>query len=151
MYPKTHILFGLIFCVILFVFFPNISLLGLLCLFLSAVLIDVDHYIYFIFKKKNLSLNKSYIWFKELKEYGLKHKREIYLYKWPNYTFHNVEFLLVVLVLYFIWPFFGFLFIGLLLHFFLDFLDDLSTGLPITMKLSLVYLLIRNKNKKTFN
>ena len=56
MLPKYHIIFGFLFSLILFIFFPFIGLGGFLIIFASSVLIDVDHYAYYLFKNKILSI-----------------------------------------------------------------------------------------------
>lgn len=153
MYPKYHFLIGILFCGLLLLFFPNINTGGILLILVSTVLVDIDHYIYFVYKKKSLSLKRAYFWFKQIKLIWLRksNKKEMYSYKWPVLFLHNIEFLLLTLILFFFYPSFGFLFIGLLLHFFLDFLDNLYYRFPLTTKFSLIYILIRNQNKKEFS
>lgn len=150
MYPKYHAIIGFLFCVLLFLIFPAINLLGLLLIFLSTLLIDVDHYIYFVFKKKSFNLKKAYTWFKEIKTSWLtkQDKKEIYSYKWPVMFLHNLEFILLLIILCSFNYYFKFILIGVLLHLFLDYLELIYFKFPLTLKLSLIYLLIRNKNKK---
>lgn len=149
MYPKYHFLIGLLFSILLFLLFPNISLLGLLLILTSTVLIDVDHYIYFVYKKKSFNLKRAYVWFKEVKLIFLKKsEKEVYSYKWPVMFFHNIESLALILLLFSFEPVFGFILIGALLHLFLDFLENLYLGFPLTIKSSLIFLLIRNRKKR---
>lgn len=153
MYPRYHILIGFLFCLILILLFPDISSLGVSLLFLSSILIDVDHYIYFVFKKKSFSLTAAYLWFKKLrvKWLGTKNKKEIFSYRWPMWFLHNVEvlFLLAIISLYF--PFIWFIFFGFLFHLFLDMGEEIYMGLPLYLKFSLIYLLLRNRNKRDLN
>ena len=54
MYPKHHILLGFIFSVFVFILFPKIGILGVSIIFLSSFLIDVDHYIGYAIRKRDL-------------------------------------------------------------------------------------------------
>ena len=63
MLPKKHIILGLIFSLTLIFLFPAIGWKGFGVIFLSSVFIDIDHYLYFIFKKKDINLMNSYNWF----------------------------------------------------------------------------------------
>ena len=60
MLPKQHLFYGAIFALALFLIFPEIGLIGGLLIFFSTVLIDFDHYIYYVIKKKDLSLKNAY-------------------------------------------------------------------------------------------
>ena len=62
MYPTQHLLLGIIFSLVLLFLFPQIGFLGASIIILSTVLIDVDHYVYYVYKKKDLSLKNSYNW-----------------------------------------------------------------------------------------
>jgi putative transposase len=66
MLPKYHVLFGFIFSSLIFLIFPSAGWLGFFIIFLSSFLIDVDHYIYYVWKKKDLSLKNSIVWFKSV-------------------------------------------------------------------------------------
>ena len=113
MKPHFHILFSALVSAGLFFLGKGPWFITLF--FLSSVLIDIDHYFYYIFKKKNLNLIKAYKFFKKPKE-GI-------------YLFHTLEFLLIFAVLTllftFIWNFsFSFIFwpvfFGLLFHDLID-------------------------------
>ncbi|MDP2673070.1 MAG: hypothetical protein Q8O84_04625, partial [Nanoarchaeota archaeon] len=60
MLPKYHVLFGFLFSLILFLIFPFIGLSGFLIIFISSVLIDIDHYLFYVFKNRIFSINKAY-------------------------------------------------------------------------------------------
>ena len=64
MLPKYHILFGIPFVLICWYLFPQIGILGALIIYFSSFLIDVDHYIYYAFAEKDLSLKNAYNWHK---------------------------------------------------------------------------------------
>lgn len=88
-------------------------------IFLSSFLVDVDHYFYYIFKKKDLSFKNC------LNFFGYMDKK----YNVPSYKgrvfytlciFHVVEFLILIAILAFFSKIFLFIFIGFALHLFVD-------------------------------
>jgi len=124
MLPSRHIFFGSIIAILLLV----ISKVGLIeaSIFLaSTVLIDVDHYLYYAFVKKNWSLPKAYRWFIVDREKWLKLSREernkhkgIFLF------LHGLEvFAIVFLLGLFVHPYFIFVFIGFVFHLSLDIIE----------------------------
>jgi len=118
MLPKWHILLGVVFSLILYFFF-NISLFNSSIVFLVSVLIDTDHYLWWVFKKKNFSLTKSYLWMKNLPKI---HKPKLDI-------FHTIEFLIFIGVLSLIYNLFLFVLLGLLFHSTVDVIDLMSKGL----------------------
>lgn len=117
MLPKYHVLFSFLFSVGLFLLFPSITLLGVIIIFMAAVLIDVDHYLYYVFKKKNLSLSKAYQFFVD--QIGVA-KRQKGHYHSPLCIFHTVEALILMIILASYSKIFLYILIGSLLHFVLD-------------------------------
>lgn len=111
MLPKWHILFGAIFSIIMYYFF-SLTYFETSLIFLASIFIDVDHYVWYVNKKKDFSLKKAYILLKEFK----KPKTIMML-------FHTFEFLLIVFLLCFLWRGFLFILIGMLFHSFLDIID----------------------------
>ena len=85
MLPRIHIILGLFFSIIILYIFPQIGVFGAAIILLSSFLIDVDHYIFYVILKKDLSLKKAYNWhilkgikMRELsKKERNKHKNEI--------------------------------------------------------------------------
>ena len=63
MYPKYHFFLGLLFSLLSWFLFPQINLVGFIIILLSSILIDVDHYLFFILVKKDFNLKKAHIWF----------------------------------------------------------------------------------------
>jgi len=120
MLPRWHIFWGLIFTGIIWLSSPSIEYYYLIILFLSTVLLDIDHYINAAYKEKNLSLRKAFsyysrlnkrIKFQELK--GIRKKEDFH-------PLHTVEFHLVIAILaYFFTPFI-FVFLGIVFHSLLD-------------------------------
>lgn len=112
MLPKWHILLGAVFSLVLFLAF-NVSPFNSLLVFLASVLIDLDHYMWYVQRKKDLSLRRAYIWAK-------KHMNP------PKpffHIFHTIEFLILILVLSYFFNFFLFIFIGMIFHSILDLME----------------------------
>lgn len=121
MYPSQHIIIGILFSSICLILFPSISLFGISLIFLSSVLIDVDHYIYYVYKKKDFSLKNSHKWFlksvNKVHSLPLDKRKDVY----TAFCFlHGLDIFTIVLLLAFFSKYFFFIFIGFLLHLFLD-------------------------------
>src|SRR3989344_6122570 len=152
MLPKYHILLGFLFSLILFIFFPFIGLLGFLIIFFSSFLIDVDHYLYYVFKNKIFSIKKAYNYFfkqrKKLIAKSLKERRT----KIANplmHLFHGIEVLLILFLLgFFINKIFLFIFIGFNFHLFLDIVEQIYYGFRIS-KISLIFDFVKKINEKS--
>jgi len=122
MLPKYHILLGFFFALFLFFIFPKIEVVGFLIIFLSSFLIDIDHYLYYVFKKRDLSLKNAYSWFiQKRKKYlvlSRKKRNEVYF---EIYFFHGIEPLLILFVLgFYVSEYFFYILIGFAFHLFLD-------------------------------
>ena len=139
MFPKDHFLLGLIFSISLFFIFPKINLVAASIVFLSTLLIDVDHYLYFIFSRDNLSLKKAYRWFKE-RHFKVK-TGEISIL-----IFHGLEFLILLAILSFLNKIFLWVLIGSLFHLLLDFLEATYHKKPFNAKISQIYNLFNKKD-----
>ncbi|MBS3098803.1 hypothetical protein J4462_01175 [Candidatus Pacearchaeota archaeon] len=128
MYPRSHILFGAIFTLIIWYISPEISPLYLALIFLSSFLIDFDHYLSSVIKTKEYSLKKSFIYHnKKLEEEkreiarGIRKKSDFHL-------FHTIEFHVLVGLLGLFWSGFFYIFIGMIFHSLLDVIGLLSRG-----------------------
>jgi len=152
MYPKTHLIFGLIFAGLIWLFFPPIGFLGFFLILVSSVLIDVDHYLFYVWKVKDWSLIRAYRWSIKVDKILLTLKREeIQEYKSFIFIFHGIEFWLILLFLIPLSNTFVFILLGIAIHMVLDFIDLFQRNVPLTLKLSQVYNLIKNKNKLDLN
>ncbi len=138
MYPFRHFFFGAIFSFLLFLFFPQIGFIEFFIIFLSSIFIDVDHYLYYVFRKKNISLKKSYKWFVKLdkKSLSLSKKERNNFYSGLCFL-HGVEILLLLIFLSFFSIYFLYVFIGFLFHLFLDYIEQVNCHNRID-KLSLI-------------
>jgi len=118
MRPKVHFILGILFTFLLYLLFPQISLIGLLIILFSSVLIDVDHYFYYFIRTKNLNLIKCYKWHEvhlsKILSASMSERKKIYT---GFYFFHGIEWLIILFLLSkFVFPNFIFIFIGFLLH-----------------------------------
>lgn len=125
MYPLQHLFFGTLLGIFLLILFPQIWLINFVIVILSSVLIDVDHYLWYVYKKKDWSLTNAYNWFikiiKKSFSFPRKQRNEFYV----GFCFlHGIEFLFVLSILgIFISRFFLFVFIGIAFHLLLDITD----------------------------
>ena len=141
MLPKSHILFGAIFSLILYLVFPNLSILNISLIFLSSVLIDFDHYVLGAMRNKTLNLKKIYFWYKSL---GKKHKPIMNI-------FHSIEFIVLTGILAFYFNFFFFILIGIIFHSILDLIEMIYNHRIRCREFSLIrFLILRKKYPNKF-
>jgi len=147
MLPSKHIFFGAIISFLIWLFFPQISWIGFLLIFLSSVLIDFDHYLYYVIKKKDFSLRNAYYLFLQqsnlLKKLSHEEKRS---HSYGIILFHGVECWILLFLLTFVNKLFIFVLIGVFIHMILDFIDLYRYDMPFYVKLSQVW--VHQKNKK---
>ncbi len=141
MLPQSHFILGVFFVVFLYFFFsPTISIFGLGVILLSSVLIDFDHYVYYILKKKNLNLLEMYKWYikysRKICSLDKKERKKVYL---GIYFLHGVESLTLLFFLgTYISQFFIFIFIGFFFHLVMDFIAEIIFEQRID-KISFIY------------
>ena len=140
MHPSKHFIFGLIFAGFLYFIFPKINFIGFLIIIFSTFLIDVDHYLYYVYKKKDLSLKNAYKWF-------VANKKKFLSLPWKQRNkfqtgfcfLHGIEVLFILLILWiFISKYFLFVFTGFAFHLLLDSIHQ-TTYWDRISKVSLVY------------
>jgi hypothetical protein len=151
MLPKYHIILGVLFITVLYFIFPQISLFYLAIVLLSSVLIDSDHYLYYILEKKDFSLIKALKWYEEKrKKSQLLSKKERAKQYSGFYLFHGIELVIILALLgRFIFPLLTYVAAGFLFHFAIDIPYEFYTKRTI-QKSSLIYmsyLLIKNRKK----
>lgn len=125
MNPPGHVFFGLLFSAFLFFLFPEVGIVNLSLLFLSSTLMDVDHYFFYIYRKKSFDIYKAY-------KYALEHKRQIREFgieadeEFPKYfyIFHGFEIILIAFILSFFFKPAYFIFIGFSFHLLLDLVEQ---------------------------
>jgi len=152
MYPKTHLIFGPLFAGLIWLFFPSISFFGFFLIVASSVLIDVDHYLYYVWLRKDWNLRRAYNWSIEIDNITLKlpveKSRE---YKNFIFIFHGIEFWLILIILIPLNKIFIFILLGIAIHMALDFFEIYKRKSPPSTKLSIIYNFIKNKNRKSVN
>ncbi len=146
MLPRFHFFAGLIFSIILFLIFPSVTLLGAVIIFLSSFLIDFDHYVAYVFIKKDLSLKRAYKWFvKKRKKFLKLSRKERNQRKHIVCFLHGIEPLILVFFLgYFVHSLFYYVFIGFAFHILSDAFYDLQHW-DRFHKLSIIYDFIKLK------
>ena len=130
MLPHAHFVFGLLFAGLIFLIMPSIGLIGLLLIILASVMIDFDHYIYYVVKKRDLSLIKAYGWFRAKSHrfdiLPLSEKLKVYR---AFCCFHGLEVPILFFILTFlVSEYFGFIFIGATFHLLLDYYEQWHLG-----------------------
>ena len=148
MLPKYHIFIGAIISLIFYYAF-DIPIFYSMVFFFSSFLIDIDHYLFYAYKTKNLSLKKSYEWYKKRKEkwkaLTLKQKNSS---KIMHFFFHGFEFLFIFLVLSFFSQIFFYALLGFLIHLTLDYIEIIYENDPLFIKFSQIYIFFSNTKKK---
>ena len=152
MFPKTHIIIGLIVSLLALFIFPAIGFLGASIIFLSSFLIDVDHYLYYVYKQKDHNLARAYRWFVKNGEAFYKLKpEEQKKYKRTIFLFHGIEFWVILLLLLMLFnEIFLFILIGIVIHMILDFIDIYNKKQPYYIKISQIYTHRKNKTLREF-
>jgi prepilin signal peptidase PulO-like enzyme (type II secretory pathway) len=149
MNPIKHLILGIVLATILFIIFPEISLVPAVIIVASTVLIDIDHYLYYVYKKDDKSLIRAYKWYtrsiKKTRKLPRKQKKEI---SFGFHFLHGIETILLLYVLYFYFsPIFLYILIGVFFHWGLDLIDEII-GFGKLEKISIIYGLIRHKKLK---
>ena len=125
MNPSWHIFFGFLFSVFLFFLFPEVGITNLSLLFLSSVLIDVDHYLFYIYERRGFNLIRAYDYFiihkKKWEKFG---KCVNYNFPPSFFIFHGLEVLLLLFVLSFFFKPLYFVFVGFSFHLLLDLFEQ---------------------------
>lgn len=151
MFPSLHIILGFTVGVFLFFLYPSAGFVGGAIFFLSSFLIDVDHYFYFVFTQKNLSLKKAYGWFltKRKNYLSLPYKQK----KTSHYCFclfHGFEPIILFFILgHFLHFYFYFVAFGMLFHLFLDLIDEVLIFKSPSNKYSVIYAFFKIRKMRT--
>jgi len=121
MYSDDHVIYGTGFAFSIWLIFPQIGTLGFVVTLLSTFLIDVDHYFYYIFYKRDLNPINACVWFdKKVKDYLATPVSERPAKEQGVFIFHSLEFLSVIFILGFFVPYVHFVLIGFVFHVILD-------------------------------
>lgn len=136
MFPKYHIMINFFISLpLLFIVSP----LYVSIFFFSSFLNDFDHYLYYIFGKKNFSFKKAYRWFK-IRDIKLRKlsKEERKKHNLGIMIFHGIEPIIFLSILsMFFFPIF-FVTLGFFVHLIEDLIEDIPLGVA-KRKFSLLY------------
>ncbi len=148
MLVKWHILFGFTISYILIQFF-NFSIFAGLIIFLSSVLIDTDHYIYYVITMKDWNPINAVKWYLEaIPKWHSKSKKQRNQFKRGIFIFHGIEAWIILFLLSYIHPIFMWILIGIVIHMVADIPDAIYRKEPLCNKILSCYVIKRNKNKK---
>jgi hypothetical protein len=151
MLPKAHIIAGVLFVTALYFIFPQIGLFNLAIILLSSILIDGDHYIYYIVLKKKFNPIEAIHWHKKEMENTSSLPMEERKKRYTGFYFlHGIEWLVILFLLgIFINPIFAFVFIGFSFHWIIDIPHEFYFKRTIH-KSSLIYMgyLLKKFKKK---
>ena len=146
MLVSKHIILGILFSLIILAIFPTIGVFNASLIFLASVLIDFDHYLLYFMRTKKLNLKKAYFyWLKEHTRFYKSNKAKNVNRAQPQFIFHGIEFVLILIILAFFFNFFFFILLGVLFHLFLDYLDLYLKNQSLHHKTSQIHLFIKNK------
>lgn len=151
MKPIKHLLLGILFTLILYFIFPQIGLIEFVLVLLSTVLIDFDHFTYYLYKKKDWNLKKAFNWYlKDSKRYLSLSRKQRDKYYTGFCFLHGIEILIALFLLgSFVSFYFYYILIGFSFHLFLDLIDQIILNKRID-KLSIIYDIIKFKKLKLF-
>jgi len=126
MLPQYHFVYGLIVSLVMYFGF-DVGILGCLVFLIATVGIDVDHYLYYVYRKRDWSLRRAVGWFMGKRDVMMKMSRKRRSGFYGGFYFlHGLEILLAVfLVGYFVWDLFYFVALGFLFHLILDWIDQI--------------------------
>ncbi|MDP1695670.1 MAG: hypothetical protein Q8L29_02015 [archaeon] len=135
----------MIFSVILWLIWPQISLLEAVIIFLSSFLIDFDHYVSAVYNTGKLGLRSSFEHYEERRKIYLIKKAKGIFMKDHLQIFHTIEFNLLILglVLIFVWKPLIYAFIGMLFHSVLDIGWMIKTNKIHCREFSFIYWIIK--------
>jgi len=144
MLPIFHIILGLILVVIFYFF--GLNFLYAILFFLACFCFDIDHYIYYIFKKRSFNLRKAYKYFRfDLNKNLKKGQKKIEFL----FIFHTIEFICLLFLLSFVSPIFLWIFLGWIFHMLIDWTYGLISkdNKKYKRAFSLIYYVWKNKKR----
>lgn len=148
MLPKTHLILGLVFSLIILKLFPPIGFLGFFTIWLASFLIDIDHYAFYSFYKKDFNPKHASKWFYEKNKYylSLPRKERKKAITAPC-LFHGIEIIIVLLILAYFFNLFLFILLGFLFHEILDLINITRYGFNYNHILSQTYNILNFRKK----
>lgn len=149
MLPKHHIIAGAMASLLIYLISP-VTITQTIIIFISSFIIDLDHYLYHIFKKRDFNFFNARKWFlKKRKIYMKLSVQERNKYKGYILIFHGIEFWILLLILSLFNKIFLFMLLGISIHMFLDYLEIFYLKEPLYSKFSQIMVFFKNKNKES--
>lgn len=128
MLPRWHIILGAIFSLVLWYIAPKVEWYNIIIVFLASFLIDFDHYLSAAIKdKSNLNLFNSFKYYEKQGKEEISQRNKGIRKVGDFHLFHTAEFHIFVFILGLFFPFFMFVFIGMLFHSIIDIYDLMKT------------------------
>lgn len=125
MNPISHLIFGTIFAFFLYLIAPHIGILEALLILSASVLIDIDHYFYYLYKEKEYNLWKLYLKLinkqKKFRQLSAEEREKYYS---GFFIFHGIEVLAILFLISYFFPLAIYIFIGFAFHLLLDYLHQ---------------------------
>ena len=150
MLPNTHAILGAVFFILIYFIF-HITLFNTFLIFFATVFIDFDHYLWYVYRKKSFNLIKAYFWFKEKRKKWLQlSEKEREKHRRAYLIFHSIEFWILLFLLSFMNKLFLFILIGVLFHMIFDYIEIIYVKEKFYFKFSLIWIYLKNDNKKHF-
>lgn len=117
-------------------------------IFLSSFLIDVDHYLYYVYKKRDWGLKNSYKYFMKKRDKVLflsrRERKKVYS---GFYFLHGFESLVILFLLSFISKYFLYILIGFGFHLAVDIIETVRIKDRVE-KISAIYDYLKFKKLK---
>ncbi len=146
---NKHILYGALFTIILYFLLPEINTINLLLIWFSSVLIDFDHYIYYMYKKKDFNLKNAYKFFKlKQDKFRLLPKEKREEFYGGIFFLHSLEVLIILFIIGLYFESIFFIFIGFGFHLILDLIHNVVFYKRRMDKLSLIHDMRKFKKLK---
>ena len=146
---KHHFIIGLI-CASIITYVFNLTFFTGLIIFLSSWLIDIDHYFWYALEFKDLNPFNALRWrIKSAKKWKKLVRKERFKFKQGVFIFHSVGFWAALIALTFLDKIFLWILIGIGIHMIIDFVDLIKRKRNILEKISLAYVVRKNKNRKS--
>lgn len=127
MLPRWHIIYGLLFVIVLALLAPGISWVYLALVLFAAVMIDLDHYLCFFWNTKKISMRHAFEYHKKQGQELLAAERRGHKPRSDFHFFHTIEFHLLVAGIGLVWIPAFYLFIGMVFHSLLDIFSLVTT------------------------
>jgi len=141
MLPKSHILIGFLVAYIIY-WFSSITIFQASLIFLSSVLIDFDHYLWYLQRRKDWNLKNAYNFLKKI---------HLFRHKTIMMIFHTIEFHIFIFILSYFFKGFFFIFLGMLFHSMIDIIHFWRYKMLKTREFSIIrYFVLSRKNPEIY-